>query len=73
MPDSSPVLSLFKEQLENESKAVAQQHGLTERGHYLIWWYFLKLHGMTPSQINEIVCDGRGDIGLDAIWIDDNE
>lgn len=73
MPDTNPILSLFKEQLENESKAIAKEHSLSERGHYLIWWYFIKLHGMMPAQVNEIVCDGSGDIGIDAIWIDSNE
>jgi hypothetical protein len=73
MPPVNPLLSLFKEQLENESRAIAEQNGLTVRGHFLIWWYFTKLHGMTPAQINEVVCDGSGDLGLDAIYIDSDD
>lgn len=69
----NPLLSLFKGQLENEARAIALQNGLSDRGQSLIWWYFTKLHGMQPAKINEIVCDGSGDIGLDAIFIDDDE
>ena len=73
MPGNNPLLSLFKEQLENESGTIAAQNGLTERGQYLIWWYFMKLHGMSPARVNEVVCDGSGDIGLDAIYIDSDD
>lgn len=73
MPESNPLLSLFKEQLENESSAIAAQNGLTDRGQPLIWWYFMKLHGMSPARVNEVVCDGSGDIGLDAIYIDSDD
>lgn len=67
----SPLLPLFKEQLENESQALAVHLGLTERGQALIWWYFTKLAGLRPADIDDIVCDGGGDLGIDALWIDD--
>ena len=73
MPESNPLLSLFKEQVENESRTIAGQVGLSDRGQFLIWWYFQKLHGMAPAKINEVVCDGRGDIGIDAIYIDNDD
>jgi hypothetical protein len=69
---SSPdtLLNLFKEQLENESTALAKQHSLTKRGDLLIWWYFARITGLTPTEIDEVVCDGYNDLGVDAIWID---
>src|SRR4051794_27434441 len=70
-PNSAP-LGLFKEQLENESAKLASQHGLIERGHYLVWWYFMKLRRYSIPKIEEIVCDGGGDLGIDALDIDDD-
>jgi hypothetical protein len=66
----STIISLFKEQLENESKALASANNLQKRGDFLIWWYFTRLVGLTPAEIEEIVCDGAADLGIDAIWID---
>ncbi|MBA2670871.1 MAG: AIPR family protein, partial [Gemmatimonadetes bacterium] len=68
----SPLLSLFKEQFENESTRIASEHGLNQRGDQLIWWYFLRLAGLTSTEIEEVVCDGGNDLGIDAIHIDDN-
>ena len=68
--NTSPLIILFKEQLENESLAIAQSLGLTKRGDYLIWWYFKKLTGLSDSEISEIVCDGGNDLGIDALYID---
>lgn len=73
MQEKSPIITLFKEQLENESSSLASAHQLTHRGDYLIWWYFTRLIGLEPIQIAEIVCDGAADLGIDAIWIDDND
>jgi hypothetical protein len=70
--ESAP-LRLFKEQLENESRKLAQQHALTERGHHLIWWYFTALKRYTPEKIGEIFCDGGGDLGIDALDIDSDD
>jgi hypothetical protein len=70
---STPLLSLFKEQLENESRALAKEQGLSKRGDHLIWWYFSRLRGLDPAAIGEIVCDGGNDLGIDAIWIDDED
>ena len=69
---NNPIVVLFKEQLENESRALAQAHSLDKRGDYLIWWYFTKLRGMQAAEIDAIVCDGGNDLGIDAIYIDDD-
>jgi AIPR protein len=70
---SSPIVQLFKEQLENESKSLAATHNLVKRGDFLVWWYLQKLRGLNPSRIDEIVCDGGNDLGIDAIEIDDED
>jgi hypothetical protein len=70
--NNSPIITLFKEQLENESSSLATVNQLTQRGDYLIWWYFSKLLGLDGAEIVEIACDGAADLGIDAIWIDDN-
>ncbi|MCX7420389.1 MAG: hypothetical protein NT013_12760, partial [Planctomycetia bacterium] len=59
--------------LEAECKAINGRVGLTGRGDALVWWYFTKLHGFTDQEVAEIFCDGGGDLGLDAIWIDDDQ
>lgn len=73
MSANSPLVSLFKEQLENESTGIAKEYDLPKRGDCLIWWYFLKLKGFEPGDINEIICEGGNDLGIDAIFIDDDD
>ncbi|MCX7420388.1 MAG: hypothetical protein NT013_12755, partial [Planctomycetia bacterium] len=60
MTTGSPLVSLFKEQLEAECKAINGRVGLTGRGDALVWWYFTKLHGFTDQEVAEIFCDGGG-------------
>jgi hypothetical protein len=71
MPDDGALLRLFREQLENECGRLASECGLDERGHELIWWYFTRLKDIPPADVEEITCDGAGDLGIDAIHIDD--
>ena len=73
MKSQPAILTLFKEQLENESAAIAQKFELGQRGHHLIWWYFTRLHDLSPEEVGGICCDGGGDLGIDAIWIDDEQ
>jgi hypothetical protein len=70
--NASPLVTLFKEQLENESSAIAESLNLRKRGDYLIWWYFTKLLGLTYKEISELVCDGSNDLGIDALFIDND-
>lgn len=71
MTNHSPLVSLFKEQLENESKLLKAQHGLEKRGDLLTWWYFLRIEDLDETEISEITCDGGNDLGIDAVWIDE--
>lgn len=68
---ATSIVSLFKEQLENESSKLAASNKLEKRGDFLIWWYFTRLVGLSPQDVEEIICDGAADLGIDAIWIDD--
>jgi hypothetical protein len=73
LPNSSPLLALFKEQLEAECSDIAAKYDLKKRGDRLIYWYFTRLNNFTDTEVNEILCDGSGDLGIDAIWIDDQD
>jgi hypothetical protein len=68
--DTPDLLPLFKEQLTNETASLVTSHELDNPGQGLIWWYFLKLAGLTPAEVEDIVCDGANDLGIDAIHID---
>lgn len=67
------LIQLFKEQLENESKAIAEERGLTKRGDRLIWWYFRRLLGLKDSDIEEFITDGYDDYGIDVLRIDETD
>jgi hypothetical protein len=66
------MLGLFKEQLEAECRQIGADQGIQDRGKQLIWWYFMRLHGFSPTEVESVACDGGGDLGIDAIWIDDD-
>lgn len=73
MSSDSPLLPLFKSQLEADCVKIAETHGLCDRGHWLIYWYFAHLHDFDDASVEEVICDGGGDLGIDALWIDDND
>ena len=67
----NPLLSLFKEQLEAECAALGEKYGFPKRGDLLMYWYFMRLHDFSDTDVSEIACDESGDLGIDALWIDD--
>jgi len=73
MTQSEMPLHLFKEQLNNEGDKLARDQDLEEIGHRLIWWYFKNIKNYSIDKINEIFCDGYGDLGIDAIDIDSDK
>lgn len=73
MATASPLLALFKEQLEAECASITKKYDLQKRGDPLIYWYFMRLHGFSDTEVDEVYCDGSGDLGIDVIWIDDEE
>ena len=46
---------------------------MEKRGDFLIYWYFTRLHDFVDSEVAEIVCDDGMDLGIDAVWIDDED
>jgi hypothetical protein len=70
---NSPLLPLFKEQLESEFSEISDKHPGSNRTVLLSYWYFTRLLDLSESDVDEIICDGGGDLGLDAIWIDDDQ
>lgn len=68
---SHTLIALFKEQLEAECSDLQKRLNLQKRGDLLIYWYFIKLKEFSDSDVEEIYCEGGGDLGIDAIWIDD--
>src|SRR3990172_12537676 len=72
MSTVSPLISLFKEQLEHESRTIAEERGLLKRGDFLNWWYFRRILGLDDTRIEEVLCDGPNDLGIDAIYIDED-
>lgn len=72
MSPENTLLSLFKEQLESECTKLQEKHQLSKRGDLLIYWYFTRLLDLSDSEVAEIICDGGGDLGVDAIYIDEN-
>ena len=69
----NPLLPLFKEQLEAECGSIGRDQNLSVRGHTLIYWYFKRLLRFADADVAEVICDGAADLGIDAIWIDDEE
>ncbi len=67
------MLQLFKEQLENQCESLGSQFELDKRGDRLIWWFFREFHSFENSDIEDIHCDGPSDLGIDAVWIDDDD
>ena len=70
---SEAMLTLFKGQLEAECEKIRTEHDLQKRGDWLIWWYFTRILSFSSDDVSEVHCDGGGDLGIDAIWIDDEE
>ena len=64
------LLNLFKEQLGNQIAYIVKTCALDNEGQGLNWWYFMNLHGMNRPEVEEVFCDGSGDLGIDAIFID---
>ena len=64
------LLNLFKEQLGNQIADIVKTYALDNEGQGLSWWYFMNFHGMNRTEVEEVFCDGSGDLGIDAIFID---
>jgi hypothetical protein len=67
------ILNLFKEQLANQISAIVEEQEFGNDGYGFAYWYFKHIGGMTDIEAKEQICDGGGDLGIDAIEIDDEQ
>ena len=65
------ILNLFKEQLGNQIARIVEDNSFENSGYGFAYWYFRKIGGMTDIEAKEQICDGGGDLGIDAIVIDE--
>lgn len=71
--EDKAVVKLFKEQLNNEIETLVREYELEHKGQGFIWWYLKKLASLNDDEIEEVYCDGSGDLGIDAVIKDQNE
>jgi len=71
--DVPEILNLFKEQLGNQIAAIVKEQSFENEGYGFAYWYFRNVRGMTDIEAKEQICDGGGDLGIDAIEIDDEQ
>lgn len=72
MTNAAPeILALFKEQLGNQIASIVQEQSFENSGYGFAYWYFRNIGRMTDIESKEQICDGGGDLGIDAIEVDD--
>jgi hypothetical protein len=67
------ILDLFKEQLGNQISRIVKEQSFDNNGYGFAYWYFRNIGRMTDIEAKEQICDGGGDLGIDAIEIDDTQ
>ena len=63
------ILKLFKEQLNNQIDSIVKEQIFETQGYGFAYWYFRNIGGMTNIEAKEQICDGGGDLGIDAIEV----
>jgi hypothetical protein len=71
--DIPEILALFKEQLNNQVETIVADHSFATQGYGFAYWYLCNVGGMTDIEAKEQICDGGGDLGIDAIEIVDEQ
>lgn len=67
------ILSLFKEQLNNQVASIVKEQSFDTQGYGFAYWYLRNIGGMTDIEAKDQICDGGGDLGVDAIEIVDEQ
>lgn len=67
------ILNLFKEQLNNQVSSIVKEQLFENNGYGFAYWYLRNIGGMTDIEAKEQICDGGGDLGIDAIEIVDEQ
>ncbi|MDE4542414.1 AIPR family protein [Thermoanaerobacterium sp. R66] len=70
---NKPLINLFNEQLKNEIREMIDNYDCENEGQGFIWWYFTKILSLEDDEIENAICDGSGDLGIDAIIKDDKD
>lgn len=73
MSTISEILSLFKEQLNNQIKVFVEDESFANEGYGFAYWYFRNIRSMPSIEAKDQICDGSGDLGIDAIEIQDEK
>lgn len=74
MTNATPeILALFKEQLGNQISSIVKEQAFDNNGYGFAYWYFRNVGRMTDIEAKDQICDGGGDLGIDAIEIDDTQ
>lgn len=74
MTSNTPeILNLFKEQLNNQVSIIVSTQSFETEGYGFAYWYLRNIRGMTDIEAKEQICDGSGDLGIDAIEIIDEK
>ncbi len=71
--ENKALITLFNEQLKNELNKISSEKSLENNGQSLIWWYFKKIYQLSDDDIEDSICDGSGDLGIDAIYKDEKD
>lgn len=71
--DIPEILTLFKEQLNNQISTIVEEQGFETTGYGFAYWYFRNIRTKTDLESKEQICDGGGDLGIDAIEIADEQ
>lgn len=71
--DITEILSLFKEQLNNQVDTLVREQGFENGGYGFAYWYFRHIGQMADIEAKDQICDGGGDLGIDAIEINDSQ
>lgn len=67
------ILNLFKEQLNNQVASIVAAQSFETQGYGFAYWYLRNIGGMTDIEAKDQICDGGGDLGIDAIEIVDEK
>ena len=68
-----PMLKLFKEQLGNQIPAIRKSLGLDTDGEAFGYWFFKNILVETDQSSKDQICEGGGDLGIDAITVSEDE
>lgn len=66
------ILHLFKGQLDNQINNIVKENSFLTQGYGFAYWYLRNVCGLTDIEAKENICDGGGDLGIDAVVIEND-